>query len=569
LTIDVANKGVAVPTSGGRLESIAKEVEHLQGTKPDVFQAIWDEATKLSDDWIKFYTSIWVLEKLQPADEDQRKEAIGAVLSVAERLPIEHRSEALFHIAWKLPVLNQKAAEEALDELLKDYPHARINWSYIAEAFAEVDTESALKAANRQADFLTRTRASAKIAAHTNPERAKEVLHDALDKLDGQPPSFLVTQSYVEIAQALSKIEPAKSLALLRKALDYDMKEERLIDACMLYLQIAQASSGTNADTMVQSINRAIQTAEQMGDPRRTPHWLDAAGTASQLKYLLIIASSIRTLAPGLEVSVLKKACLAVNDLDLEDFCEAVAEIAVEAKKIDTPELAKELLERARRLMEKSQADRTSSFYASCTVNLAIACAYADRISFDEMLNNCVNYLDELMPASSFFLLQKLATGVLDARAIELTRIFRAIIDTAKQIESRNDRAIALAQAAEVARSGLSEEECLALATEAIEAALHIDNTSRRCITLLSVVAAAKSFASAHAKHAYEEAVHAALALDPKLVRGLMQEFIEDSAINPIAATKLTSKLREEGDKCTLLAGIASKIGEYSSQENR
>jgi len=548
---------------------MAIEVEHLQGTKPDVFQAIWDEATKLSDDWIKFYTSIWVLEKLQPSDESQRKDAIDAVLSVAERLPVEHRSEALFHIAWKLPALNQKAAEKALEELLKDYPHAGINWSYIAEAFAEVDTESALKAANRQSDFLTRTRALAKIGAHTNPERAKQVLHDALDQLSGQPSSFLVTQSYVEVAQALSKLEPAKSLALLRKALDYDMKGERLVDACMLYLQITQASSGTDTDTMVQSINKAIQTAEQMGDPRRTPHWLDAAGTASQLKFLLIIASSIRTPAPALEVSVLKKACLLVNDLDLEDFCETVAEIAVEAQKIDTPELAKDLLEKAQRLVERSQADRTSSLYASCTVNLAIACAYADRISFDEMLNNCMNYLHELTPVSSFFLLQKLATGVFGARAIELKRIFRAAINTAKQIESRNDRAIALAQAGEVARSELSEEECLALATEAIETALHIDNISRRCITLLGVVAAAKSFAPAHAKHAYEEAVHAALALDPMLVRGLMQEFIEDSATNPLAATKLVSKLQEEGDKCTLLAGIASKISEHSSQEFR
>jgi hypothetical protein len=546
------------------------EEAELLGTTPEVYQTIWDAAAKITDDWTRFYTSISILEDLRPTDANQRKAAVNNIVEMGKRLAPAEESNVLFHLAWKLPELDRDIATHALGELLKkypfgrDYPHDIVIWTLIAETFAPVDIESALAAANRQTDFLTRCRALIKIARHAKPDQAKQILRDAKDYLNEQHPSFLVTQSFVELARELAKLEQTEALALLKKALNYDMKDERLVDAWLLYSQITEAAAEINKDTMVLAVNRAIQAAEQMGNPERPPHWLDASGTGSQFRFLLNIAASIRRFSPELEISVLKKACSAARDLSLQEFCDAVAQISKEASLIDAPELPKDLLEKAAQQLAKSDDDRKSSAYASSVVSLAIATAYADPDNFDETANNCLNFLSDLSTATSFLSLHKLATEVLDAPGIDRGRILRTTINTAKQIESRSERATALAQAADLASHSLPKEECLSLTAEAIETAMRVDHTSRRCITLLSIVAATKKFAPSHAKHAYEEAVHAAQTLDSQNLRVLLLEFIEESPVNLIAASKLAPKLPTDNDRCLLLAQIASKTRDYN-----
>jgi hypothetical protein len=549
------------------------EEAELLGTTPEVFQTIWDAAAKITDDWTRFCTSISILEDLRPTDAKQRKAAVSYVVETGKLLAAAEEPRMLFHLAWKLPELDRAIATNALDELLKkypfgrDYPHDIVIWTLIAEAFAPIDTERALDAANRQTDFLTRSRALMKIAQRAQSDQARQILRDAKDYLNEQHPSFLVTQCFVELARELVKLDPTEALALLKKALNYDMKDERLVDAWLLYSQITEAAAEINKDTMVLAVNRAIQAAEQMGNPERPPHWLDASGTGSQFRFLLTIASSIRRFSPELEISVLKKACSAARDLSLAEFCDAVAQIAKEASLIDAPELPKDLLQKAQQQLEKSDDDGKSSSYASCVVSLAIATAYADPDVFQETSNNCLNFLSDLSTTTSFISLHKLATEVLDAPGIDLGRILRSTINTAKQIESRSEKATALAQAADLASHSLSKEECLSLTTEAIETAMRVDHATRRCITLLSIVAATKRFAPSHAKHAYEEAVHAAQTLDSQNLRVLMHEFIAESPINLIAAAKLAAKLPTDNDRCLLLAQIASKTRDLSDPE--
>jgi len=542
----------------------------LLGTSPEIFQTIWDAAVKISNDWIRFSTAINILEDLRPLDAEQSKAAIAYIVETRKLLPAAQETRALFDLAWKLPELDHDLACNALDELLKKYPFGKdypgevVSWTLIAEAFAPVDTERALDAANRETGFLTRCRALIKIAQHTNSERAKQILRSAKDYLNEQHPSFLVTQCFVELAEEQAKLEPSDAINLLKKALNYDMKDERLVDAWLLYSQITKVAAVISKDMMVLAINRSVQAAEQMGNPDRAPHWLDASGTDSQFNFLLTIATSIRKYAPDLEISVLKKACSAARDLSLEEFCKAVAQVAREAAEIDAVELPKDLLERASQQLGKSDDDRKGSSYASCVVSLAIATAFADPAGFDETAKNCLNYLSDLSTTTSFLCLHKLATEVLDAPGIDLTRVIRTTINTARLIDSRSDKATALAQAAELASGILNQEECLALTTEAIETAIRIDHTSRRCITLLSIVAATKKFAPAHAKHTYEEAVHAALSLDPSNLRVLMNEFIAESPVNLSAAAKIAPKLPTDTDRCILLVQSAGRAREVS-----
>jgi hypothetical protein len=542
------------------------EEAELVGTRPEVFQSIWDAATKITDVSIRFSTAISILEDLRPTDAEQSKAAVRYILDTSKLLPEAEEARMLFSLAWKLPELDLDAATNALDQLLKkypfgkDYPRDIVIWTLIAEAFSTVDTDRALDAANRETDFLTRCRALIKIAQHTKSERAKEILARTKDFVNEQHPSFLVTQCFVELAEEQAKLDSNEATVLLKKALNYDMKDERLVDAWLLYSQITKVAATINKDMMMVAINRAVQAAEQMGNPDRAPHWLDASGTDSQFNFLLTIASSIRRFSPDLEISILKKACSAARDLSLEEFCVAVARIAKEAAEIAAVELPKDLLERAAQQLQKSDDDRKGSAYASCVVSLAVATAFADPENFDEMANNCLNYLSDLSTTTSFLCLHRLATEVLEAPGIDVTKIVRTTINTARLIDSRSDKATALAQSAELANGTLSKEECLALTTEAIETAIRIDRTSRRCITLLSIVAATKNFAHTHAKHAYEEAVHAALGLDSQNLRVLMHDFIAESPISLTAAAQIAEKLPTDSDRCNLLAQIAVKM---------
>jgi len=542
----------------------------LLGTAPETFQTIWGEAEKITDDSTRFYTCISILGDLRPTDSEQLKAAINQVVDMGKKLPAAEEPRVLFQLAWKLPELDRELAANALADLLKKYPFGKeypadiVVWTLIAEAFAPIDLNCALDAANRQNDFLTRCRALIKIAQYTDPEKAKTILREAKDHLNEQHPSFLVTQAFVEVASELAALDATEALALLKKALNYDMKDERLVDAWLLNTQIAKVAADFNKEAMAIAVNRAIQAAEQMGDPDRAPHWLDAVGSGSQFRFLLWIASSLRRHAPELEISVLKKACSAARDLSTQDFCEAVAQIAEEASLIDAPELAKDLLEKASQLLEQSEEDRKSIAYASCVVSLAIATAYADREGFDDTAKNCLNYLSNLSAVTSFLCLHKLAAKILEAPGIEMGQILKTAVSTAKQIESRSDRAIALAQVAELASNRFPKEECLSLVTEAIETASRLDDVSRRCITLMSIVASTKKFAPSHAKHAYEEAVHAALSLSSQNLHALVHEFIAESAVNLVAACKLAPKLPTDSDRCLLLAQIAAKTREFS-----
>ena len=97
----------------------------MLGTRPEVFQTIWDATSKINDDWIRFYTAISVLEDLRPTDAKQRRGAIAYVLDTGKRVPKAEQPRVLFQLAWKLPELDREAAISALNDLLKQFPFGK------------------------------------------------------------------------------------------------------------------------------------------------------------------------------------------------------------------------------------------------------------------------------------------------------------------------------------------------------------------------------------------------------------------------------------------------------------